>query len=347
MGGGWKNIIKDLEFYVIQIFNLFKARKYKIGFVVNNFLSPYSTVMASTRIRVYDVIKMFQVNKDFLVGFYNPFKKYNVVIFQKKFDERAFNTAKKLKKRNMRIILDINVNYYDTSSKLITKKQNKDIIKFTKLADGIIVPTNFLAEFVKNIFPEKKVWVIEESVENRFFEKRKERFINPLNLIWCGYSVKASEILLIEDILKDLYKKINFELILISEKDPKIKIGKIPAKFVKYSHSEIPDLLLKGDIFIAPRDLNESYNLSHSFTKIGVAMAVGLPVIASPVPSYLNSPVILCSNKEEWERNLEKMLNNVAFLKCLSNKGREFVKENYSLRVTKTKYEMLFNELLK
>lgn len=326
--------------------NSCKAKKYRIGFIVNEFLAPYSKIMASTRIRVYDVIRMFWCDKYFLVEVYTAFRKYNIVIFQKTFDERAFEIAKKLKERNTKVLLDINVNYYDASSKYIRKRQNEDIIKFTEFADSVIVPTGFLEESIKTIFPKKRVWVIEESIEDKFFEEKKEKFIKPLKLIWCGYSVKARELLLITDVLIRLYKKINFELILICEKDPKIRIGEVPIIFIRYNHSKIPALLLKGDIFIAPRELSDSYNLAHTFTKIGIAMAVGLPVIASPVLSYQNSPAILCADKEEWEENLEKMLTDIPSLKYLSQKGTKYVKENYSPQVIKSKYKRLFTTLL-
>ncbi len=338
--------MKDLEFYLIEISSLSKTRKYKIGFIINDFLMPYSKVMASSRIRVYDVIKMFRYDKDFLVKLYGPFRKYDIAIFQKKFDERAFRIAKKLKEKNTKVLLDINVNYYDASSKYIQKKQSEDVIRFTELADGVIATTGFLKESIKTIFPKKRVWVIEESIDDKYFEEKKEKFIKPLKLIWCGYSVKAGELLLIADVLTSLYKKIDFQLILICDKNPKIRIGKIPIIFIRYDHYKIPALLLKGDIFITPRELSDSYNLAHTFTKIGVAMAVGLPVIASPVPSYQNSPAILCADEEEWKENLEKMLIDINFLEYLSRKGREYAKENYSSQVIKPEYEKLFMSVL-
>lgn len=347
MASAWRNLIKDLEFYLMEISILSKTGKYRIGFVMNKFLAPYSKTMASSRIRVYDVIKMFWQDKDFWAELYTPFRKYDIAIFQKKFDERAFEIAKKLKEKKTKVILDINVNYYDASSKYIEKKQNEDVIRFTELADGVIATTGFLEKSIKTIFPKKRVWVIEESIEDKFFEEKKEKFTKPLKLIWCGYSMKARELLLIADVLINLYKKINFELILICDKNPKIRIGEIPIIFIRYDHSKIPALLLKGDIFITPRELSDSYNLAHTFTKIGVAMAVGLPVIASPVPSYQNSPAILCADKEEWKENLEKMLTDIPSLEYLSQKGREYVKENYSSQVIKSKYIRLFMALLK
>lgn len=350
MGNGWKNKTVDLEFYKIQFLNFFRNKKYRIGFVINNPFLPYTKVMASTRIRVYDVIRMFFNDKDFQVEIYNPLKKrYNIVIFQKKFDQSALFLAKKLKANDRtKIVFDINVNYYDPSSKYITKQQHKDAIAFTKIADVVVVPTIFLKKQIKKLFPDKSVEVIEESIDYIFFKKKKINFNlqNP-TLTWAGYSPKASELLLIQDILIELYHDFPFNVVLISEKDPKLIIGEIPIYFEKFDYSKFPDQLLKGDIFIAPRNLNDPYNLGHSLTKIGVAMAVGLPVIASPVPSYIGSPAVICEDKKCWKVYLKKMFTDIVFLKELSIKGRKFVETHYSPDVIKQKYRDLFKKLLK
>lgn len=334
--------------YLINLINFLKSKKYRIGFVIEGYPAPYNKIMASTRVRVYDIIKAFYNDKDFLVELYNPFRKYDVVIFQKKFDGTALSLAKKLKRKGTQIILDINVNYYDPSSKFITRQQNKNIITFSKFVDRVITPTRFLQGVIKKLFPEKPVDVIEESINDIFFKKKKTSFSsNPIHLIWSGYAPKASELLLIENVLRELYEKWQFNLILICDKDPHLTMGKIPIHFEKYNFNSISDQLLKGDIFIAPRDLNDNYNLAHSFTKIGVAMAVGLPVIASPVPSYLNSPAILCKNNQDWKKGLMKLFSNYTLLTELSKKGIDYVEKKYSIPVIKSKYINFFNELIK
>jgi len=341
------NFKKNLNFYSLNISNFFCRKKYRIGFIINNPLFPYTKTMASTRIRVYDVIKMFFREDNFAVELYNPLKSYNVVIFQKRFDNNALILAKKLKSKKTKIVLDINVNYYDLDSSFINRQQYKDILNFTNFADAVIVPNEFLRDTIKKYFPKKPITVIEESINNFFFRKKKIFFnLSFPTLIWAGYSVKSSELLLIRDILIDLYKSKNFKIVLITERSPNLIMNEIPIYYEKFNYSKFPDQLLKGDIFIAPRDLSDNYNKAHSFTKIGVAMAVGLPVIASPLPSYFNSPAILCRDKKSWKLELKKMLNNQQFLEQLAEKGIIFVKKHYSEMVIKKKYINLFKSLL-
>ena len=332
--------------YLINFINFLRSKKYRIGFVIDGYPLFYNKIMASTRIRVYDVIKMFFDDKDFLVELYNPLRKYDIVIFQKKFDKVALFRARKLKSKGTKTVLDINVNYYDLSSKFISFEQNQNVVEFTKIVDTVIVPTEFLQNFIKKLFPNKKIDVIEESIDQRYFKKSKKSFHKVLNLAWSGYSVKAAELLLIEDVLKELRKEFQFNLLLICEKNPDLKIKGINISFEKYNYEQIADQLLKGDIFLAPRSLNDSYNFAHTFTKIGTGMAVGLPVLASPIPSYRRSPAILCKNKQEWKYSFIKLFTNSFLLYTLSQRGREYVKKYYSVNAIKSKYTKLFQELI-
>ena len=103
----------------------------------------------------------------------------------------------------------------------------------------------------------------------------------------------------------------------------------------------------EGDIFIAPRNLNDSYNLGHSFTKIGYPMSVGIPIVASKIPSYEKSPALLCENKEEWKNRLEELLSNFELRKKIGNLGIEFCKSNYSSKSIKRQYIDFFEEVNK
>ncbi|MCX8014729.1 MAG: hypothetical protein N2748_01800 [candidate division WOR-3 bacterium] len=62
---------------------------------------------------------------------------------------------------------------------------------------------------------------------------------------------------------------------------------------------------------MAPREVNDEYNKGHSIFKVGVFMAMGVPVLASPVPSYLrllseNKGGAICKNLDEWAYWLNK-----------------------------------------
>lgn len=318
-----------------------KLAAQRIGWVAPRVL-PYSMVMASTRLRTYDVIRYLR-KKNINARLYNPFSRYNIVVFQKAFNKKFLFLAKKLKNKHIKIVFDINVNYIDKDELLVTEEQRKDIKEMLQIVDVVITPSFYLRDLYAKY--NDNVHLIEEIIEERFFKVKKEHSDkDEVSLLFCGYAVKSEELYLIKDTFKYLYDKYKIKLILICEKDPHFNI--IPYKFYKYSHKYLPQLLLKGDIKISPRDLSRKYNLGHSFTRIAYPMSVGLPVVASPIPSYKDSPAILCSERKEWEDRLNNLICNCELRKKLGESGRIFVKNNFSADIIIKKYENLFNTLM-
>lgn len=326
------------------------SKKIRVGFVLCVFPSTYyGKIMASTRLRAYDVINNFNKDEKHFLELYKPWKKYDIVIFQKKFDDKALRLAEKLKSKGTKIILDINVNYYDKSALEETNAyMNEQIINFTRISDGIISSSEYLENYIKKLFPEKKITYIPENITDNFFSIYKEitRDNENLKLLYVGYAIKAKEILIIKDVLQKLRKNYNFKILFICEKDPKVKVEGIETEFIKYRQIKIHEQMLMGNIFITPRDLTNSYNLSHSFTKIGYPMSVGIPVVASKLSSYIGSPALLCENEKEWGDNLEKLLSGYELRKNLGNLGIEFCKNNYSTKLIRNKYINFFKKII-
>lgn len=98
---------------------------------------------------------------------------------------------------------------------------------------------------------------------------------------------------------------------------------------------------------IAPRPMEGIERLSHSNTKIAYPMAVGLPVAASPVPSYLDSPAVICRSEEEWYRELTYLINDMSRRKEIGESGRQFIREHYSLEHLGKIYKNMILQSLK
>lgn len=305
-------------------------------------------IMASTQLRVYDVIKNFR-DDDFQLEIYKPSRKYDIVIFQKNFGPGALQLATTLKKRGVIIILDINVNYYDIAA--TTEQQYNEIMKFTLIVDCVICPSQYMCNFIKNLFSQKNVFCIEEHLSASLFEVAKKYSsidTKKIKFLYSGYAVKAREILLIEEQVKSLARKYLTEYIIIADRDPKLQIDGVKTRFIKYRRYEVHNNLLEGDIFLAPRDLKNNYNLGHSFSKIGQPMAVGVPVIASPIPSYAGSPAILIDDfGDKWSEEIEKLMKNKSYYEEVSKNGVDYCQNNFSTEVIMAKYLKLFNKLIK
>lgn len=316
----------------------------KIGFVTDSRL-PYNTVMASTRLRCYDVINYFD-RKFIFAELYKPFKKYRIAVFQKSFSAESIKLAEKLKKQGTKIIFDINVNYVEKQGEAIhyiTREQTENVLKMIDLSDEVLVSSDKLKEIYAKYHSD--VSLIEESISKNFFKiKKNHRKGEKVNLLYCGYSAKAKELLLIADVLRELHKHFPIRLLFICEKDPQLEI--IPYDYIRYNQRHLPRQLVKGDIKLAPRDLSNSYNLGHTFTKVAYPMAVGIPAVASPVPAYLGRHVVICNNEEAWYKELKKLIESSQSRAEIGEKSREFVKSQFSIEKIGSEYVNLFQKYM-
>ena len=330
-----KDFVKDL---------ITRDNEHKIGWVVP-YASTYKNVMASTRIRVYDVINYINTHSSgFCSCLYRKHSNYGVVVFQKVFSKKYHDLAVRLKKKGVKVVFDINVNYVSkeiTKNSTVTDRQVDNAKLMISLSDGIITSSKYLYNVYKEYH--NNVALIEESIPTKLFKCYKEhKDDNIIKLIYCGYAVKAWEIKPIADVLRKKYTK-KIELLTVCDQDPRLDF--IEYEYVYYDYAKLPEILLRGDICIAPRNLTVEYNFGHAFTKIGYPMSVGLCVLASPVPSYIGSPAVICNNPDEWENNLKDLIMNINMRKSLAKLGREYCMNNYSLEVVGKQYIEFFNKI--
>jgi hypothetical protein len=163
----------------------------------------------------------------------------------------------------------------------------------------------FIARRARQAHP--RVEYIPDSVDRAHFRHTRPPGPGwPLTAIWCGYSVKAGEL---EPVLAHLDKR-GIGLVVVSDARPALP-G--PFTFVRWRHARAPADLLRGDFAVAPRDLDHPYNHGHSFFRIGVFLAQGVPVLAGPVPSYaevLTPDVdgLVCASDADWQASLDRIV---------------------------------------
>lgn len=326
-----KFLIKDL---------LKTFRSCKVAFYIDD-IKPYNKALASIRMRCYDIMEYFE-KKGIHAELYKPFKKYDVVIFTKTCTDRSVAVARKMKEKGTAVYFESYCEYLDDDTKDNQEKRN--ILATMALADIVGVSSDVQQETFAKFHD--RVIMIPESVHDNFFrqEKKHEQKEKPV-LVYCGYSHKAKDTLCILDVLKRLQQEKNCEILYLCEKDPELQ--GLFYRYLKYDQKRIHEQFMEGDIMIAPRPMSESGMNAHSFTKAAYPLAVGLPTVASPMPSYMNSPVILCDTDEEWYQILSELLQDVDKRRKLGKEGREFVRENYSVEVIGNRYVKLLQELTK
>ncbi len=329
--------MKYLDSFLVK--DILKSfRKIRIAFYIDD-IKPYNKAMASIRMRCYDVI-LYLEKKGIGAELYKPFKKYDVVIFTKTSTDKSVRLAKKLKEQGVKVYFESFCEYLTDDNKITHEKEN--ILEITKVSDAIGACSGVQQEMFSHYH--NNVLLIPESVHDDFFaEKKKHENKEQITLVYCGYSDKAKDTLQIQNVIKRLMKEFDCKMLFVCEKDP--QITEFPYEYIQYDQRIIAKQLLQGDIMLAPRPMEGIEKRSHSFTKASYPLAVGLPTVASPLPSYYDTPVILCYNEEEWYEKVKELILDAELRQKLGDEGVTFIYDNYSMDAIGKKYIDVLNML--
>lgn len=304
-------------------------KKYKekpvIGYYIEN-IQNYNKALASVRMRVYDVIDYLE-KTGISAELYKENREYKIVVIYKPIKKETLELVKKLKRNGMVIIYE-GIHDYIVNKDINKYPEWEFIEKIIKLSDCVItIPGPIEQEFKKYI---KNVYGISEAVDRRLLTYCKDKSNHPkCDLVYCGYSNKAKDLLFKKNILNDFQKYYNSQLWVISECDP--QLDGLNYRYIKYDNRRIAKQLAIGDVFIAPRMISDGENIINSINKIAYPMAIGLPVVASPVNSYKESPALLCTTDEEWEAILKKLHDDVEYRYEVGELSAKYVKDTLSM----------------
>ena len=178
--------------------------------------------------------------------------------------------------------------------------------------------------------------VLKDAIEDRYpsgqvvYENRYER----PKAVYCGMGGNSY---LAYDCLKSHLDKAGYDLVLITE---------WANATVKWNPDTWPDDLIKNDVSLCPQDMR--FQIAKSNNKVTTAMALGMPVLASPISSYkevidhgLNG--FLCTTDSDWIDCLIQLKDPDVRRKI--GTGAKKVIETYSLEVVTKQWLLALDTL--
>ena len=321
--------------------------------------------------RLHWIKKRVNANEQFGLRYevYKPWRRYDALIFLKSMGVNARKLSQKYLDREKPVIFDANVNYYDSigvshyDGMLPTETQCRDAVSITEQASGVIADSKYISERCKSM--NKVVRWIPDNVETSLTHPLlKSRLAGPIRLVWSGVPVKLFELLKIENQLRQYAKYYDLNLITTDltslsrwRKEYRVRFEKlladINAHVTPYTDiSSLFDIYSNSDVVLAPRFLDNSYNLGHTEWKITLAMACGCVALASPVPSYCDvqkvshgDEVMLCSSEEEWSAAFDGLVNHGVGIDR-RHRAYQIVDQHYSSRVIAEKHVDYIKEVM-
>lgn len=242
---------------------------------------------------------------------------------------------------NKMFVYDPDVNYFeDTYRDLITERHQQTADYYLSISQAQMCSSMYLV----NVLAKRNPYWIPTCVPYR--EIKRYGLNKRLKVGWCGQASKAEDLLLVGSLFG---KDSDFELVIVSNDRP-VNLFLPSYTFVQY-HEEIFENELRDiDIAISPRHLSNTYNMGHSELKIINWMSIGVPVIASPQPSYTQtiqheSTGYLAENIHQWIRCFS-MLKDPAKRQEVGQAGYQHVRRWYSTDRISELFENMLDDLL-
>ena len=281
-----------------------------------------------------------------------------VCCFVRHQDAAALDLARNLKRRGCRIVVDFCVNYFAETGLICgvygaTKERVDEALRMVEVADAVTCASAFIADRARR--HHANVHYLPDSVDERHFAVVKsaaEFGRSPPRAIWSGVGSKLKAV---EQIAHMLHRH-GIPLTVVSEQAPVLQrsglLGirrNMAYTFEKWRYETFPLAILGGEVCISPREVDNPYDQGHSFFKIAVFMAEGVPALAGPVPSY--SELLgsgrggrICRTLQEWDETLAAVARDPGILARWSVEAREAVKPFTTARVA-AQYAALFRDL--
>lgn len=256
----------------------FKSEKpLRLGLFATSLERDYNKARASFWIRILQMVKHYQqLGADVSINQY--LKRYDVSILFRKIKPKYYYTLLWLKLISKKVYFDTVINMFDLHEETTLEKLALSQ-KIARKADGLICSSHRIAEH--SIPYAKSIHVFEDPVDITHFNRVKTdiNFISPI-FGWSGVGAKSV-------FLNRYANHISGRIILISEPQIEKVTLNFQFEYVRWNYEAFPDELLRCDVALLPRDYNDPYNDSHSSFKALVFAVLGIPIIASKVPSYV------------------------------------------------------------
>ena len=208
-------------------------------------------------------------------------------------------------------------------------------IELCAKANNLAMITEHDVKVISAMNPEINATYIPVGVDMELFKPSdsastiQHRMIHATTYDWI-HNVEALD-WFIAEVLPGLHELYQAELVLLGKHMPeRYATGKTNGLIGKGYVKDINAELNQSAMYIAPLFVGGGIRI-----KILEAMSAGLPIIASPISAEgikakREDGLIICSTKEEWVREVSRLIQYPDEAKELGNHAREYIKRNHS-----------------
>ena len=282
----------------------------KIIFIPFYAQCPQHRYAASARFRAEWPAKY--LNADILdeKAIYSDLYNYELVIFQKTYNLKFLELAKRLREKGIKTGFDL------CDAEWIGHEI--EIKAMIETVDFITASTPAIMAWVLNEFPKKQCYVIPDGHDLKYYNSALpvKQMAGPLNYVWYGNSGTILSLKAIIGIIEaNSGPKDTLTIIADERARNAILSDKIGVKFVPWQLETVNDEIRRCNLVLNPRLDNESYRVK-SNNKTAMAYILGLPCIdkiANDERGWTNDLInlrLVKNRKKDVAEKREYFLNN-------------------------------------
>jgi glycosyltransferase involved in cell wall biosynthesis len=222
--------------------------------------------------------------------------------------------------------------------------------RIVKYCDGVIAGNRFLARHYEALGA--KVWLVPTSVDTERWKPGKRTGQERWTIGWTGSWANLKYLYAIEEVLGEfLAQHSDSRLLTVCDRRP--HFNKLPAsawQFVQWSMANEVWQVQQMNVGLMPLEDSEFARGKCGFKMLSY-MAVGLPVIVSPVG--VNEEILTrgelglaARSSQEWYQALERLYQDGESGARMGANGREVVRRYYSVSVNAQTLADIFHEVI-
>jgi glycosyltransferase involved in cell wall biosynthesis len=227
------------------------------------------------------------------------------------------------------------------------KGRSKPIYLFKK-ADHIITSTVTIEEFARQF--NNQITNIPVTVDTVKYSPRTDYKIrNKITLGWSGSLSTSPYMHLLDEMLLELKKKLDFKLLILG--DPYFSIPNVDVEALAWTEGNEVETIRQFDIGLYPLP-DEQWILGKGGGKALQYMALGVPTVATAIG--MNFKIIandingfLVNTSEEWIDAIIKLANDQQLRERIGKSGIETVEKSYSINANKKHYLSILDRMMK
>jgi hypothetical protein len=284
-------------------------------------------------------------------------ERYRGVVIGARSDNASYEMAQRLRAQGCRLLLDVCDNHFmppEHNDKLRARSQR--LCRIAHVVDQVVVASARLGEVVSRVCDVAPPLVIGDladdlSVVPSSAYTRLQARLNlwrgqaslpprgpqaPARLVWFGDQggdwapVGLCDIATMRPLLEKLNREFPLHLSVISNNRRKYRAlfadAGFPHRYLQWNAQTFPQLLAQHDVVLIPASNNE-FTACKTDNRVVSAFRAGLPVVASPIPSYRRYAAAM--EPGDLEAGLRRYLRMPALRQLHAQRGRALA-ERYS-----------------